>query len=70
MLKKYGDLQAWHIAIAPAALIASVVLGLFYYWFVIVDRYVVFLYNHNGADPFESATISRYWMAGLVASIG
>ncbi len=68
MLKRHEDLQAWRMAFAPAALIMSGVLGLFYYWFVVADRYVVFLYNHNGADPFEPATISRYWMTGLVAS--
>ncbi len=68
MLEKHEDLHTWRMALAPAALIMSGVLGLFYYWFVVADRYVVFLYNHNGADPFEPTTISRYWMTGLVAS--
>ncbi len=48
--------------------IVVIVLSLFYYWFVLADRYVVFLYNHLKAGPFGPSTISRYWMSGLVAS--
>jgi hypothetical protein len=51
-----------------AAPIALFVLGLFYFWFGIADRYAIFLYNHLGATPFDSVTRGRYWMAGLVAS--
>lgn len=44
------------------------IIGMFYYWFVLADRYVIFLYNHLGASPFDERTISRYWMSGLVVS--
>lgn len=44
------------------------VLGLFYYWFGVIDRYVIFLYGHLGATPFDERTVGRYWMSGLVAS--
>ncbi|MBU0493164.1 MAG: hypothetical protein KKA73_04590 [Chloroflexi bacterium] len=47
--------------------ISFIILALFYYWFAIADRYAVFLYEHLGATPFDEATSSRYWMAGLVA---
>lgn len=63
-----GDRAAWISALACAAPAASIVLGLFYYWFAIADRYAVFLYGHLNATPFDEATSSRYWMAGLVAS--
>jgi hypothetical protein len=48
-------------------------LGLFYYWFGIANRYDIFLYGHTAiritpAQPFDALTSSRYWMAGLVAS--
>jgi len=51
-----------------AGLVSSVVLGLFYHWFAIANRYVVFLYEHLGAGPFQEPNYSRHWMAGLVAS--
>jgi hypothetical protein len=50
------------------------ILGLFYYWFAVADRYIVFLYQHDmgplvpDTSPFSRVTSSRYWMAGLVAS--
>ena len=49
------------------------VLGLFYYWFAVADRYAIFLYGHTApgiplAQPFDAMTRSRYWMAGLVAA--
>ena len=59
---------AWRPALLHAAPICLFVLGLFYYWFAIADRYAVFLYDHLGATPFDAITSSRYWMAGLVAS--
>jgi hypothetical protein len=49
-------------------LVVSLVLGLFYYWFAIANRYVIFLYGHLGAGPFDASTSSRYWMAGLVSA--
>ncbi len=51
-----------------AGLVISVMLGLFSYWFAIANRYVVFLYEHLGAGPFQEPNYSRHWMAGLVAS--
>ena len=60
------ELAAW----LPAFLAAALILALFFYWFAIADRYVIFLYNHDmGRDtsPFSRVTASRYWMAGLVA---
>jgi hypothetical protein len=48
--------------------ISMFILGLFFYWFAIADRHVIFLYGHLGATPFDEVTSSRYWMSGLVAS--
>ena len=42
--------------------------GLFFYWFGMANRYEIFLYGHLGAQPFDDRTVSRYWMAGLVAA--
>lgn len=63
----------WGAALWRAVPIVLFVLGLFYYWFAIANRYVIFLYGHkaNGiplAQPFDEMTSSRYWMCGLVAS--
>jgi hypothetical protein len=63
----------WGAALGRAVPIALLVLGLFYYWFAIADRYVIFLYGHTApgippAQPFDEMTSSRYWMCGLVAS--
>jgi hypothetical protein len=58
----------WSILLLNVASLTTGVLGLFYYWFAIANRYVIFLYYHLGAGPFDKFTISRYWMAGLVAS--
>jgi hypothetical protein len=57
----------------PALLVTLFVTGLFYYWFAVANRYVVFLYGHTAtnippAQPFDALTRSRYWMAGLVAA--
>lgn len=49
-------------------LICLFIIGLFYYWFALADRYIIFLYNHLKATPFDARTISRYWMSGFVAS--
>lgn len=64
----YFDPIEWRSALLHAAPVSLFVLGLFYYWFGIADRYAVFLYEHLGATPFDEVTSSRYWMAGLVAS--
>ena len=50
----------------------GVISYLFYRWFVIADRHIIFLYYHPmgaGFDttPFGRETASRYFMAGLVA---
>lgn len=50
-----------------AILVCSIILGLFYNWFAVANRSNIFLYNHLGAQPFDTRTVSRYWMAGLVA---
>jgi hypothetical protein len=65
---------AWRSALLHALPVAALVLYLFYYWFAIADRYVIFLYWHYMGPlypdtlPFSVVTSSRYWMAGLVAS--
>ena len=48
--------------------ISLFVLALYYNWFAVADRYVIFLYDHLGAGPFDVTTTGRYWMSGLVAS--
>jgi hypothetical protein len=49
------------------AFISVVVLALYYTWFVVLDRELIFLYGHLNATPFDASTSSRYWMTGLVA---
>ena len=53
-----------------AAFVSAFILGLFYYWFALANRYIMFLYDHLGSTPFDTDTTSRYWMAGLVATGG
>ncbi len=53
--------------------ISLFILGAFYYWFAVANRYVVFLYGHIAkgiprTEPFDELTSSRYWMSGLVIS--
>lgn len=60
--------EGWKSVLLHAVLISSLILGLFYYWFAVANRYVIFLYGHLGATPFDEMTRGRYWMAGLVAS--
>jgi hypothetical protein len=60
--------ESWKPALLYAVLISLFVLGLFYYWFAVADRYSIFLYGHLGATPFDEVTSSRYWMSGLVAA--
>jgi len=65
---------AWVLATLFAAPADALMLGLFYYWFALADRYAVFLYHHDmgplvpDTSPFSVVTSSRYWMAGLVAA--
>lgn len=56
------------MALLHAVPISLSLLGLFYYWFGVADRYMIFLYGHLGATPFDEITSGRYWMSGLVAS--
>jgi hypothetical protein len=68
-----GDAAAWWPALGWAIPSCLLLLGLFYDWFAVADRYVIFLYGHTairipGAQPFDEMTSSRYWMAGLVAT--
>lgn len=50
------------------------VLALFFYWFALANRTVLFLYDHDmgplfpDTGPFSLVTRSRYWMTGLVAA--
>ncbi|MCP4422626.1 MAG: hypothetical protein GY805_38945, partial [Chloroflexi bacterium] len=65
-----------HAALLHALPVSGLILILFYYWFAIADRYIIFLYNHDmgpvvpDTSPFSRVTASRYWMAALVASGG
>jgi hypothetical protein len=58
----------WLAAVLHAVCVCLLVLGLFYDWFVVANRSVIFLYGHMGAAPFDEFTSGRYWMSGLVAS--
>ena len=65
--------EAWRPAVIAAAPTSLFILGLFYHWFAVADRYAIFLYGHSApgiplAQPFDAMTRSRYWMAGLVAA--
>lgn len=61
-------LYKWKPALLHATPISLFTLGLFYYWFALANRHIIFLYGHLGATPFDERTRSRYWMSGLVAS--
>ena len=74
--RRYGELGLtwslgpveWKRALLFAVPVSLSILGLFYYWFAVADRYAIFLYYHLGATPLCGLTGSRYWMSGLVAS--
>jgi hypothetical protein len=73
MLTEKPSAIRWHRPLLEAVLISAFVLGFFYYWYAVADRYAVFLYGHvapgiPSSEPFDRETASRYWMAGLVAS--
>lgn len=63
----HSGLRVWKPAFVYAVPISLFVLGLFYYWYAVADRYAIFLYGHLSATPFDETTSGRYWMAGLVA---
>lgn len=63
----------WRLPLLEAMFISIFILGLFYYWYGLANRYIVFLYGHTAvgiphAQPFDEMTSSRYWMSGLVAA--
>ena len=65
--------RAWWAAAAYAVPIVAGLIGLFYHWYAVRDRYFIFLYYHDmgpGFDgsPFGWVTLGRYRMSGLVAS--
>jgi hypothetical protein len=65
--------RKWLLELAFAAPIVVGVLGLFYTWYAVRDRYFIFLYYHDmgpGFDgsPFGWVTLGRYRMSALVAS--
>ena len=64
---------SWRQPLSEAIFISIFILGLFYYWFGMANRYSIFLYGHTAvgipyAQPFDEMTSSRYWMSGLVAA--
>lgn len=61
---------AWWQAARHAAMLSALILAPLAYWFGAANRYIVFLYEHMGAAPFDAVTTGRYWMASLVASGG
>lgn len=66
----------WRRALVYGIPAALMILSCFANWFVLADRYIVFLYYHDmgpsvpDTSPFSRVTTSRYWMAGLVAAGG
>jgi hypothetical protein len=68
-----SESPSWQPAFYSAVPISLLLLGLFYYWFGVANRYDIFLYGHTAkgisiTQPFDVLTSSRYWMAGLVGS--
>ena len=67
--KKKQNLNLWF-----GVPITLLVLALYFYWFRIANRSIVFLVDHDmgpfgdSTAPFSFITRSRYWMTGLVAS--
>ncbi len=55
-------------SIISALSITVFLLLLYYFWYMIADREILFLYWHLGYEPFSEQTIGRYFMSGLVAS--
>ncbi|MFZ5941780.1 MAG: hypothetical protein ACOYXB_14515 [Bacteroidota bacterium] len=58
----------------PAIITTLTILGLFTYWFGFADRSLLFLVDHDmgprfpDTSAFSRVTVSRYWIAGLLAS--
>ena len=50
--------EGWGPALAAAVPIVLFVLGLFYYWFAVADRYAIFFYGHAApAFPWPSPSM-------------
>jgi hypothetical protein len=65
--------RGWLVELLFAVPIVAGVIGLFYTWYAVRDRYFIFLYYHDmgpGFDtgPFGWVTTGRYRMSALVAS--
>jgi hypothetical protein len=65
--------KGWGVELLFAVPIVALVITLFYTWFAVRDRYLIFLYDHVmgpafDTTPFGWVTVGRYWMCGLVAS--
>jgi len=58
----------WKLALWHAIPVVLLIVVLFYHWFSVANRFLIFLYGHLGATYFDEPTASRYWMAGLVSS--
>lgn len=61
-----SDRHHWRRAVLEGLPCCVVLLAPLAWWFGRANRYVVFLYTHLGAEPFDAVTRSRYWMSGLV----
>ena len=66
-------LANWRLPLVEAVFISIFILGLFYYWYGIANRYTIFLYGHTAvgipdSQPFDEMTTGRYWMSGLVGT--
>lgn len=58
----------WRRAVLEGLPCCVVLLAPLAWWFGWANRYVVFLYTHLDAMPFDAVTRSRYWMSSLVTS--
>ncbi len=72
-LVQRADARAWWHAALFAVPAVAFLLALYYHWFAVRDRHLIFLYFHDmGAErfdttPFGWVTVGRYWMTGFVA---
>jgi hypothetical protein len=71
--RSWANFRTWRQELLFTVPIVALVVYLFYTWFAVLNRYLIFLYFHDmgpGFDttPFGWVTVSRYWMSGLVAA--
>ncbi len=70
---EFSQRRRWILAFPFTVVLTGLYVYLFTRWFALADRYNVFLYYHDmgpliqDTSPFSYVTVSRYWMAGLVA---